>query len=113
MGGPHADRGEARSHGAARPLTPRHRSPRRRGQSLRQCFHADGAMTSRAAQQRGRSAEAAILPRGQRRAARAPHARLGANSHGVGQTLGRQRIAKRGHDAVAGIGCQRSWAFGP
>ena len=46
----------------------------------------------------------AVLPRGQWRLAGRPHGRLGADPHDVRNVLGGQRIAKRGHDAIAGIG---------
>src|SRR2546428_464193 len=104
MRGPPRNRREARAHRAARALAPRHRAPRGRRQLLGQGEHAEWAMAPRPAHQRRRPTEAAILRRGQRRAPGRPDRRLAAGSHDVRNALSPQRVAERGHNAIAGIG---------
>ena len=104
MGGPHPDCGKARAHGAPRAVAPRHGPPGGRGELLGQGGDTERAMTARSAHQRRRPAMPAILRRGQRRVARRPDGGLQADADHIGNPLSRQGIAKRRHDAIAGIG---------
>ena len=88
--GPHADRRKARPHGAPRAWAPRHRAPRGRRQLLRHGGHTQGTVAPRPPNQRRGPTHPAILPGGQGRPARRPHARLGADPHDVRDARRRQ-----------------------
>jgi hypothetical protein len=104
MRGPHPNHREARAHRAPRALAPGYGVPRARRQVLGQGAHAEGTMLPRATDQRRRPTMTPLLRRWQRRAAGSPHGRLSADPHDVRNAVSGQRIAKRGHDAVAAIG---------
>src|SRR5712691_11196632 len=103
MGGPHTQPREAGTHRTARAFAPRHRPPRRRRKRHGQLLETLGSVRRGAPHARRRPAATLPALRRPRRLARRPRRRLLLHADDVRQPRSRERFAKRGRVAVAGI----------
>src|SRR5260370_10725122 len=108
MGGPHPQPREAGTHRPAGACAPGNRPPRRRWQRHRQLLETPGPVRGGAPHARGWPAATFPTLRRPRRLARWPRRRLLLHADDVRQPDRRQRFAKRGRVAVAGIRDHRS-----